>query len=72
MLVIIVLVDANRLAHHEYSHIQYTDFFSAVKIKKFLSSEFYIFNIFTQNIDCGYTLEPPSRGGSNKYTQSMF
>ena len=25
-----------------------------------------------QNIDCGYTLEPPSQGGSNEYPQSMF
>ena len=24
------------------------------------------------NIDCGYTLEPPRRGGSNEYPQSMF
>ena len=31
-----------------------------------------IFNIFAQNIDCGYTLEPPLRGGSNEYPQSMF
>ena len=31
-----------------------------------------ILNIFAQNIDCGYTLEPPCRGGSNEYTQSMF
>ena len=30
------------------------------------------FNIFAQNIDCGYTLEPPRRGGSNEYPQSMF
>ena len=29
------------------------------------------FNYFAQNIDCGYTLEPP-RGGSNEYPQSMF
>ena len=28
--------------------------------------------IFAQNIDCGYTLEPPPRGGSNEYSQSMF
>ena len=28
--------------------------------------------IFAQNIDCGYTLEPPRRGGSNVYPQSMF
>ena len=25
-----------------------------------------------QNIDCGYSLEPPCRGGSNEYPQSMF
>ena len=31
-----------------------------------------IFLIFAQNIDCGYTLEPPQRGGSNEYPQSMF
>ena len=28
--------------------------------------------IFVQNIDCGYSLEPPRRGGSNEYPQSMF
>ena len=28
--------------------------------------------IFAQNIDCGYSLEPPPRGGSNEYPQSMF
>ena len=33
---------------------------------------FYIFLIFAPNIDCGYTLEPPWRGGSNEYPQSMF
>ena len=31
-----------------------------------------IFHISTQNIDCGYSLEPPRRGGSNEYPQSMF
>ena len=30
------------------------------------------FLIFAQNISCGYTLEPPHRGGSNEYPQSMF
>ena len=33
---------------------------------------FDIFLIFAQNIDCGYTLEPPRRGGSNEYPQYMF
>ena len=31
-----------------------------------------IFHIPAQNIDCGYSLEPPRRGGSNEYPQSMF
>ena len=33
---------------------------------------FSIFLIFAQNIDCGYTLEPPRQGSSNEYPQSMF
>ena len=31
-----------------------------------------IFHISAQNIDCGYSLEPPRRGGSNEYPQSIF
>ena len=31
-----------------------------------------IFLISARNIDCGYSLEPPRRGGSNEYPQSMF
>ena len=30
------------------------------------------FLIFAQNIDCGYTLEPPRRDGSYEYPQPMF
>ena len=30
------------------------------------------FHISARNIDCGYPLEPPHRGGSNEYPQSMF
>ena len=30
------------------------------------------FYIFAQNIDCGYTLQPPRRGCCNAYPQSMF
>ena len=48
-----------------------------------LQSHFYIaklgyagvylfFLVLLQNIDCGYSLEPPRRGGSNVYPQSMF
>ena len=31
-----------------------------------------MFHISPQNIDCGYLLEPPRRGSSNEYPQSMF
>ena len=31
-----------------------------------------IFLILIKNIDSGYSLEPPRRGGSNEYPQSMF
>ena len=31
-----------------------------------------IFHFSAKNIDCGYSLEPPRRGGSNEYPQSMF
>ena len=35
------------------------------KIWKFSDKNSDIFHIFAQNIDCGYSLEPPRRGGSN-------
>ena len=31
-----------------------------------------IFHISAQSIDCGYSIEPPRRGGANEYPQSMF
>ena len=30
---------------------------------------FDVFRIFVRNLDCGYTSEPPRRGGSNEYPQ---
>ena len=30
------------------------------------------FHISAQSIDCGYSLEPPRRCGSNEYLQYMF
>ena len=47
-------------------------FFSGVKIENFQLKILIFFFIFAQNIDCVYTLEPPRRGGSNDYPQSMF
>ena len=42
------------------------------KLKKIQIKNSDIFHISAQNIDCGYSLEPPRRGGSNEYPQSMF
>ena len=39
---------------------------------KFSDKKSDIFHISAQNIDCGHSLEPPRRGGSNEYPQSMF
>ena len=52
--------------------MQYTEIFKVVKTENFQLKNSDIFLIFAQNIDCGYTLEPPHRGGSNEYQQSMF
>ena len=44
--------------------------FYIVKLR--FTGVYIIFHISAQNIDCGYPLEPPRRGGSNEYPQSMF
>ena len=57
--------------HYKNLPLQFIEIFSAVKNENFAGKK-YIFNILAQNIDCGYMLEPPRRGCSNKYTQSVF
>ena len=47
--------------------------FRQVKLENFQWKNVDIFLPFAQtDIDCGYTLEPSRRGGSNEYPQSMF
>ena len=41
-------------------------------VKLGFTGVYIIFLISAQNIDYGYSLEPPRRGGSNEYPQSMF
>ena len=52
--------------------MQYTAIFHGCKNDNFQMKINDIFLIFAQNIDRGYTLEPPQQGGSNEYPQSMF
>ena len=42
------------------------------KIENFQIKSSDSFHMSAQNIDCGYSLEPPHRGGSKEYPQSMF
>ena len=41
-------------------------------VKLGFTGVYIIFLSMLKNIDCGYSLEPPRRGGSNEYPQSMF
>ena len=41
-------------------------------VKLGFTEVYIIFLISAQNIDCVYSLEPPHRGGSKEYPQSMF
>ena len=54
------LYNFDPLKHHFYT------------VKLGFTGVYIIFLISAQNIDCGYSLEPPRRGGSNEYQQSMF
>ena len=49
---------------HAYSNIKKI---SAPKTENFQIKISDIFHISAQNIDCGYSLEQPRRGGSNEY-----
>ena len=50
---------------------KYTENFTTQN-QKFSDKNSDIFHISAQNIDCGYSLEPPHWGSSNEYPQSMF
>ena len=57
------------LRKRAYSNILET---SPLNTEHFQIKNFDIFHISAENIDCGYSLEPPRRGGSNEYSQSVF
>ena len=59
-------------SHYENTPTKIYRKFHLQKLKIFTEKNSDIFLISAQNIDCGYSLEPPRRGGSNEYAQSMF
>ena len=58
--------------HYENMPIQIYCKVNHRKIENFQTKNSNIFHISAQNIDCGYSLESPRRGGSNEYPQSVF
>ena len=58
------------LQKHAYSNILRTQI--TTKNENFQMKNSDSFHISAQNIGFGYLLEPPQRGGSNEYPQSMF
>ena len=61
-----------KMIHYANTPIQIYRKFLLQKLKKNQIKNSDIFYNSAQNIDCGYSLEPPRRGGSNEYPQSMF
>ena len=59
---------SNIVALRKHAHVMYR----VIKNEKFQEKNFDIFLIFAQYLDCEYTPEPPRRGTSNEYPQSMF
>ena len=64
-----LLLEQLSLQKHAYSNILKI---SPPKTENFQKKISDIFHISAQNIDCGYSLEPPRRGSSNEYPQCMF
>ena len=67
---LVQLYGYSALRKHAYSNILKI---LPPKKRKFSDKNSDIFSYFcSKNIDCWYSLEPPRRGGSNEYPQSMF
>ena len=69
-------IDQLQIRHHRHHSLRKHAYSNTVKILPpkmaiFQIKNSDIFHISAQNIDCGYSLEPPRRGGSNEYPQSM-
>ena len=59
-------------SHYENKPVQIYWKFNNPKNWKFSDKNSDILQISAENIDCGYSLEPPRRGGSKEYPQAMF
>ena len=65
-------ITKTRLFHYENKPIQVYWKFYTQKIENFQIKILIFFLFLLKNIDCGYSLEPPRRGGSNEYPNLCF
>ena len=63
---------AGKSLHYENMPIQIYWKFYHQKNENFQINILIFFLFLLKNTDCRYSLEPPRRGGSNEYSQSMF
>ena len=61
LICVFVFAYAKSRFSHDEAHIEKVGF----------TRVYIVFLFLLQNIDCGYSLEPPQRGGSNVYPQSL-
>ena len=61
------ITETSSYKHYENTPMQHTAIFHARK-----NDNFHLNLIIAQNIDCGYTLEPPQSSSSNEYPQCIF
>ena len=52
--------------------MQFRDFFQLVKSENFIRKKEDIFNVFAQNVDRRYSVEPTRRGGSSGFLRSPY
>ena len=64
------MIDSNITKTYLYNFDPLKPHFYIVKLG--FTGVYIIFLISAQNIDCGYSLEPPQRGGSNEYHNLCF
>ena len=62
------------LTHYENMPMQYIENFLVAKIEIFIRNVLIFFLFLLQNIDCGYSLEPPRRGvlTSNRLAEAVL
>ena len=72
MLISLHLIGAYPACYYKITPIQIYWKLYNQKMENFQIKKSDIFHISAQNIDFIYSLEPPRRGGSNEYPQSIF